>query len=196
MKRTLIVALALVMVAGAGMALAGGHGHGHGHGRQCPGMKSMGPGGGAGPATAHRFLRPLRRLNLSEAQWGQVRTIVDAAKPKLEEHMEAIGKIRKQLRDMDDSRFDEKAVRTLAAQLGSHTEALVVLNQQLRVKVHSVLTDEQREQLVKMRERMMDRREHMRDKRCGRGRMGNFPPPPKDAPAPPEDAPAPPPPGE
>lgn len=183
MKRTLIVALALVMVAGAGMALAGGHGHGHG--RQCPGMKAMGPGGGAGPATADRFLRPLRRLNLSEAQWGQVRSIVDTAKPKLEEHMEAIGEIRKQLRAMDDSKFDEKAVRTLAAQLGSHTEALAVLHQQLRVKVHSVLTDEQREQLAKMRERMMDRREHMQGKRRGRGRMGNFPPPPEDAPAPP-----------
>ncbi len=190
MKRTLIVALALIMVAGAGTALAGGHGH------QRPGMKAMGPGGGAGPGMAGRLLRPLRRLDLSEAQWGQVRSIMDEARSKIEEHMEAIGKIRKQLRDMDDTQFDENAVRTLAAQLGSHTEALVVLHQQLRFKVHSVLTAEQREQLIDMRERMMNRREHMRDKRRGRGRMGDFPPPPSEAPAPPEDAPAPPPPGE
>lgn len=173
MKRVTVIAVVTLMILGAGAVFAGGHEFGHHRG-----MKAMGPGGGPGGGMAGHLMRALHRLDLSDQQWTQIQSIMEDARPAIQEQMEAIRTVRDQLRDLDPASFDEAAVRAIAKKLAAPTEELAVLHQQVRAQVYSVLTPEQREELAQMRQQMEQRRQRIRDCLGSAGAAGEMPPPP------------------
>jgi Spy/CpxP family protein refolding chaperone len=173
MKRAFAIAAVTLMILGAGAVFAGGHGFGHHRA-----MKAMGPGGGPGSGMAGHLMRGLYRLDLSDEQWDQIRSIMEEARPGIQEQREAIRTVREQLRDLDPAAFDEATVRAIAKKLAAPIEELAVLHQRVRAQVYSVLTPEQREELAQMRRQMEQRRQRMRDCLGFTAADGELPPPP------------------
>ena len=166
LKRTLITTLAMAAMAVPGAALAQDFGGHHGPGGP-PGFGGPDELGGPGlHFFEHMLPRLTEELDLTDAQQGQIRAILD-------EDLPAIEAMRDQLRDAHQAfreshppgEFDEAAVRAFAeSQAQAHVE-LMVAGARTRSRVHNVLTAEQRDQLAQMRDR--------------RGRRGG---PPSDCP--------------
>jgi|AMFO01.1.fsa_nt_gi P pilus assembly/Cpx signaling pathway, periplasmic inhibitor/zinc-resistance associated protein len=158
MKKKIVAAvLVLATAAGAGLAIAGGPGFGrHGRGR-----------GLAGPRSAMaRLAAVLCRLDLSQQQQDQVRAIIQAARPEILRHVQALREGRQQLRAMAPGTFDEKTVRSLAAGQAAQLADLIVLREKVRSQIYDVLTPAQQKELASMQEQ---RRRRMQ---CLRGLLG------------------------
>lgn len=157
MKRVITVITVAILALGVGTALAQGFGGGHaGHHR-------MGPGGHGPGMECDRWMRMAERVDLSDAQRDQIASIVEAARPALEQHLEGMGEIRDQLRNADPVALEEAAVRQLAQEQAQHMEELIVLRHQLRTDVWSVLTDDQRSELEQLRAERRERHQRFRD---------------------------------
>ena len=157
MKKTWIaIVLTTVMSLGAGVALAGGPGFGH-HGR--------GMFGGHGFAMM-AMGRALCRLNLTEEQQQKVHAIIEAARPQVQAHVQALREGRQQLQAMAPGSFDEAAVEAIAQKQAKEIAALIVLKQQVRSQIYNVLTPEQQKQADEMRQ------ERQQERNCMRGMFG------------------------
>jgi periplasmic protein CpxP/Spy len=145
-RNIIIAAAATLALGGAGLVLAGGFGGGD-HG---PGMRGhRGPGDVLG-----RMGRMLHRLDLSSEQRDQVHAILDAARPQLKTHADALRAGHQQLRDLSPAKFDEAAVRAIAANQAREMTEMIVLSQKIRAQVYAVLTPEQQAQLAQMHQKM------------------------------------------
>jgi protein CpxP len=163
MKRLgLAAAATVVAVSLAGGAIAAGQdnpgqaaGPGGRQGRFGGPGRGMGPGGPGGPGGG---LLALRRLDLTDAQKQQVKTILDSHK----EEARALGdKIRKAHVALDaaiaGATFDEATVRTRAAELAAVEADEAVARARGYAEVYQILTTEQQTKLKEIQGRMQER---------------------------------------
>jgi len=133
-----------------------------------------GPGGFRGPGGPGRMgplaQMGLRQLNLTEAQQGQVRGILESH----QEEQRGLGEQAAALRHALDAAitsgtFDEATVRTTSADLGRVETELAVLRAQIHAEIFQTLTTEQQSQLAAMQAerhaRGQDRWERMQQRR-------------------------------
>ena len=151
-KKILIATIGAALALGAGTAAAGGFGHGHGR---------RGMAGPKGPLGA--MTRLLHRLDLTSAQRDQIHAILDAAKPQLQPHVEALRAAREKMRALDPANFDEAQVRAIAQTRAAETTEMAVLAQKVRSQVWAVLTPEQQAEAAKVKAERQERRQRMRD---------------------------------
>jgi len=127
-----------------------------------------GPGRGGGV-----FMQKMaRELKLTAVQREQVKAIITADREKSAPLMEKLAEKRVQLFEAETAeKFNEAAVRTLAAQQAELEVEMTVSRAKIRNSINAVLTPEQRAKAEIMRPQGMP----------GRGMM---PPPPEDMPRP------------
>ena len=164
-----LAAVSVVVVAHAAHAAEAQRGGGRG-GRGA----WMGGPGGAGPAGA--LLPPLRRLDLTDEQRGQVRTAIGEDREAARTNMRETRAAREALAEATASAtVDEERIRTLAAELGRLAGDAAVRRAQVYAAVWRILTPEQQAQAEEIgaereerraarRERMEERRERMRER--------------------------------
>lgn len=111
----------------------------------------MGPGGLLG---MQFNLRGLWRLDLSDAQKEQIRSLFEGMREETRELMEELRDVRSQLNDLPlDESFDASALEALAQQQGALTAQLTVASKQLQHEIYLLLTEEQRAELEQMGQR-------------------------------------------
>jgi Spy/CpxP family protein refolding chaperone len=115
--------------------------------------------------------RVLRSLDLTDEQKEQVKGILEAAKDKTQAAREALADATKRLHTAVTEGADEAAIREAAANLGKAIGDQAVLRASTMASIKEVLTDEQREQLEKMKERVEKFGEKMKQPGF-RGRLG------------------------
>lgn len=94
------------------------------------------------------------RLNLSDDQRQQIKTILRTEKPIIQSLAERVHSERGQL---EAQPYDEAAVRAFAQQHESTMEDLLVEREKVRSEIQAVLTPEQRKQAATMRETLYGR---------------------------------------
>ena len=136
---------------------------------------SMGGPRGGGPVGA--LLPPLRRLDLSDEQREQVRTVIGESREAVRTHLRETRTAREALAEaVAAGTVDEERIRTLAAELGRLAGDAAVRRAQVYAAVWQILTPEQQaraeeiraereERRSARRERMEERRERMRERR-------------------------------
>ena len=190
-KITILVVLCVLLVGGLLLAGPGGpvgrggrQGAAFGPGRGNRGGPETGPprplmragrrpmlGERGGVERGMMLARALRSLDLTEEQKEQVKGILEAAKDKREATREALADATKRLHTAVTEGADETAIREAAANLGKAIGDQAVLRASTMASIKEVLTDEQREQLEKMKERVEKFREKMKDPEF-RARLG------------------------
>ncbi|MHC4264622.1 MAG: Spy/CpxP family protein refolding chaperone [Planctomycetota bacterium] len=125
--------------------------------------QGFGPGPQKGPGREFPMLHLLRRLDLTEEQQKQVKTILDnnrkgakAADKTVGEAMQAVHKA-----VMDEA--GEEAIRKAAAEAGTALGNQAVLKAQTAASVKGVLTEEQVKRLETIKEKMQKLHEDMED---------------------------------
>lgn len=108
------------------------------------------------------FGRIAGKLNLSDEQKTQVKTILEESKTQTKPLMEALRENRKQAATLgDDGSFNEEQVNRLAAGQADTMKQLFVEREKTKARIFAVLTPEQRAEAVKMKAefggRMKDR---------------------------------------
>jgi protein CpxP len=127
--------------------------------------RAMGPGGPGGPGGG---LMALRRLDLTDAQKEQVKTILDSHKDEAKALGEKIMKARVALdAAIAGATFDEATVRTRAAELAALEADGAVARARGYAEVYQILTAEQQTRLKEIQARMQER---MANGPRGRGR--------------------------
>lgn len=146
----------------------------------------MGGPGGGGPMGA--LLPPLRRLDLSDEQREQVRTVIGESREAARTHLRETRAAREALAEaVAAGTVDEERIRTLASDLGRLAGDGAVRWAQVYAAVWQILTPEQharveeeieaereerrtarRERMEERRERMRERMEERREERDGR----------------------------
>lgn len=119
------------------------------------------------------FMKKMAKdLKLTAAQQEQVKAIITADREKSAPLMEQMEEKRKQLFEAAIAeKFDEAAVRTLAAQKAELEVEMAVSRAKIRNSINAILTPEQRAKRKKMRPE-------------GKPWRGMMPPPPEDMPRP------------
>lgn len=163
--------LTLLLAALPVAAFAAGHGPGFGPG------KGHGPHGGFG--AGHMAEHLAERLDLSQAQRDQIRTIHEGYREQADLLMETVKTARQDLGDRIHAElFDEAAIREAAGRLAAAEADLAVLRARIVSDLRQVLTPEQaaeaRELHEWMREFAGSHRGHPR------GGRGGFSGPPVD----------------
>ena len=135
----------------------------------------MGGPRGGGPAGA--FLPPLRRLDLSDEQRDQVRTVIGESREAARTHAGEARAAREALAAVVAAgTVDEERIRTLAADLGRLAGDAAVRRAQVHAAVWQILTPEQQARAEEIeaereerrgarRQRMQERRERMQERR-------------------------------
>lgn len=146
----------------------GGRGGPFGRGGRGPGGPGMpgrpgGPMGGPGDVLGPMMLG---RLDLSDAQREQVRTIVESHRDELRELGERGMHARQALEAAVMANvFDEAAIRAAAAEVGVVEADMAVARARISAEVHQVLTAEQQAKLEQLRAQMRERMESRRQRR-------------------------------
>ena len=179
-KKVLVASIGLVLAGAALVAAAPAHAAEEQRrgGRGGRGAWMGGPRGG-GPA---RAVLPLGRLELSDDQREQVRTVMAESREEARDHLREMRAAREALAEAVSSPdVDEDSIRTLAADVGRLTGDAAVRRAQVYAAVWRILTPEQQERAGEIaaereerrsarRERMQERRERMRERREERRR--------------------------
>lgn len=139
------------------------HSQEDGRGGPMGGMGSMG-----GPGLMHgprELLGPLGdELKLTDEQRSRIRESLDAAKPdmdRLRDEMRGTGQELARLAP-DDKAYDA-TVATTSRRMGELTTQMIQKASELRSRVHTILTPEQRKQMTDIRSRMMERMKEHRE---------------------------------
>jgi len=124
---------------------------------------------GCGEGRGHKGLQ---RLNLTDQQKEKIKSLRDAFKTQYASSIQEIKSLRDQMRDKRQD-GDKEGAQAIREQLKTKHETMKPAHEKLHQDIMSVLTQEQRDQLAKMKEERRDRR---RDHRRGHGRPGQGPP--------------------
>jgi Spy/CpxP family protein refolding chaperone len=108
------------------------------------------------------MLRVLRRLDLTEEQHEQVRTILEDNKENAQTVEKGVRDAQKALHDAVINEAGEEAIRNAAAEVGTAIGNQAVLRTQTAASVKGVLTEEQLQKLDTIKEKMQEIREDMR----------------------------------
>ncbi|MHC4844402.1 MAG: Spy/CpxP family protein refolding chaperone, partial [Planctomycetota bacterium] len=128
-----------------------------------PGPRGQfGPGFHQGPGKGFPMLRVLRRLDLTEEQHEQVRTILEDNKENAQTVEKGVRDAQKALHDAVINEAGEEAIRNAAAEVGTAIGNQAVLRTQTAASVKGVLTEEQLQKLDTIKEKMQEIREDMR----------------------------------
>jgi protein CpxP len=170
-KRLTIALAILVLAVGAGVAgFAAAQDRGDGRGpdrfmQRGPGGfgRMMGRGGPGGPFGDMM----LGRLDLTDAQREQIRTIVEARRAATDPLTERARTAREALQDAIETQpVDAATIRARSAELAAVEADLAVARAELHAEIVGVLTSEQQTELAQIREerdqRMAERRERFR----------------------------------
>ncbi len=159
----LLIALALAALA----APATAHRPHRGPGGAGPGEGGFGP-----PGPEARLERLAMRLDLSDAQRGELTQLMEQSRAEMEASgtRERLLTARRELgRLIEQGPFDEAAVRAAAAAVAAAEADLAVARARRAQAVREILTPEQLDQLGELRserrERRMHRRLHLRERR-------------------------------
>jgi len=87
------------------------------------------------------------KLDLSEQQEQEIRSIMESAHDAIEEDRERLHELRGNLQE---AVFDQAAVEEIADEIGNITSRMVVTGAGIRAAIHDVLTEEQREELKEL----------------------------------------------
>ena len=157
-KSSLAIGVVALLVAGLGsLALAqDGQMRRRGPG---PGIGGPPPSGGPGPMGRMRggpMIPGLGGLDLTEAQQGQVKSIMDSHKDEFRAAGEKVGAAREAMRTLIQADpIDESAIRAKSVEVAAAEADAAILNAKVRAEVKGVLTEEQ---LQKMKEQQGRRR--------------------------------------
>jgi len=107
-----------------------------------------------GKRSASRGEYMIERLELSDAQAKQVRSIRDNYRPKMKEFRDKMRDNRKQLREaMHADTINQDQVKEIAQKKGDLMAKKIILRTEMRTEIHKVLTKEQREKMKNMKGR-------------------------------------------
>ena len=151
MKKVIIAILAIVILGlGAVFIFA-----------QKGGMKRGGFGGKG-------FERIAEKLNLSDEQKAQVKTILEDSKKRIKPLMESLKANHEQIENLGtDGVFNEAQVQQIAAAQAETTKQLVIEKEKTKAQIFAVLTPEQRTQAVQWKAQMKERFKDRFKKRGG-----------------------------
>jgi Spy/CpxP family protein refolding chaperone len=107
------------------------------------------------------MLRLLRRLNLSEEQRQNVKTILEDNKENVQVAEKAVHDAMKNLHQTVINEEGEEAIRKAAAEIGTAVGNQAVLKAQTITAVKETLTEEQKQKLESMKEKAQQLRESM-----------------------------------
>lgn len=162
-KLTKWTTMAAVVALSTSLAIAAPHGP-KGEGRQGRGMHGEGMMMGEGRMGE----RMAQKLNLTDAQKEQIKTIRQSFREKNKAFFDQAKATREQMREARRAGDTAKADQLKAAMEQNRTQ-MNHLRQQLHAEIAKVLTPEQREEFAKMQEQ----REARKGKMGGRGHGGN-----------------------
>ena len=95
------------------------------------------------------FLRPLRKLNLSEDQREEINTVIANHRENTEEQREKVRELKIELTELIPS-FNDTTARGLSLQLGELMGELEYTKIAVRAEIYQTLTPDQRDKLVAM----------------------------------------------
>jgi len=154
MKKTTIAILAVAVLVLGGIFIFAQKGKREGFG-------GRGFGGGG-------FMRMAEKLNLSDDQKTQVKTILEDSKTRVKPLMDSMRENRKQSENLGlDGVFNEEQVNQLANQQSETSKQLFIEKEKTKAQIFAILTPEQRAEAAKMKNQF---RENFRGK--GRKRFG------------------------
>ena len=101
------------------------------------------------PKEMMSFLRPLRKLNLSEDQREEINTVIAAHRENTEEQRERVRELKIKLTELIPS-FNDTTAQGLSLQLGELMGELEYTKIAVRAEIYQTLTPDQRDKLVAM----------------------------------------------
>jgi Spy/CpxP family protein refolding chaperone len=111
------------------------------------------PGKGWHKGCHHGMHRFLEKLNLTDAQKEQVRSIMSEERAKMKPLKDKLKEGRKEMRAATkDGAFDEAQVRSIAGKQASTITEMIVIRQRIKTRIYKILTPEQRAQAQQLRE--------------------------------------------
>lgn len=153
--RNIILTLAAAALMVAPAFAQGGPGGGNGWGQGGHGGGSWGQRGpgGHGLGFFERVLpRVAEEIGLTDEQLAEIQTIIDEARPGIEELAGQLRALQQERReDHDPAVFNESETRVFAQQRAEIQVELMVITEKTRADALQVLTEEQRDQLEEMR---------------------------------------------
>ncbi len=109
-----------------------------------PGIGGLPPGGPGGPGMRGGPMMGLRGLDLTEAQQGQVKSIMDTHQTEFRAVNKKIGEARQAMRALlDADQIDESAIRARSAEAAAAEADATILQAKMRQEVFGILTAEQ-----------------------------------------------------
>jgi len=123
----------------------------------------------AAPAQQPDQISQLAELvGLSEEQQKEIRAIVAEIEPQIEQLQTEAQAVQSELMELSGPDFDEAAIRSKAAELGTLEGKMTANSIILQSKVDAVFTDEQREQLEEMQRQQQQMRQQMQQQQMQR----------------------------
>ena len=152
MKKLLIGIVALgLLVAGSIFAIA-----------QMAGDKTRGAMG-FGKGRGHDMAMPLRGLDLTDEQRGQVKQVVEQSRSTIVPLRQQMRDGRAKLADLSQTgSFDQAQVEYLASEQGKLLAAMIVERQKTRAAIFSLLNDEQKAKAAELHKTMKGKGKHRR----------------------------------
>jgi Spy/CpxP family protein refolding chaperone len=104
------------------------------------------------------FMRMAEKLNLSDAQKTQVKTILDDSKTRVQPLMESLKTNHEQAENLGtDGTFNEEQVNQIATAQAETTRQLFIEKERTKAQIFAILTPEQRVEAAKMKDQMKDK---------------------------------------
>ena len=169
MKKTnLILAtiLATFVGFGSGSAMAEGSGDGERSWKHQSGKHHGGKRGGRHGGGKHMMKRMAKKLNLTEDQKAQMKTMRETQKADNQVLRDEMKELRKDMQALD--RNDLSAVEAMAARKGTLEQKRFIAKNAARLAFESILTDVQKAKLKEMKEKRQARKAERMKKRMER----------------------------
>jgi len=113
--------------------------------------------GGFGEFGGRGFERIAQKLNLTDEQKTQVKTIMEDSKTRLKPLMESLRESRKQAENLgNDGTFNEEQVNQIANGQSETMKQLFIEKEKTKAQIFAVLTPEQRIEAAKLKEQFKD----------------------------------------
>lgn len=149
MKKSTLIVASIILIAGlAALGFGAARKHHDGEGHHAFGQ-DRGPGGRGGPRGGDRIFR---QLDLTDAQKTQIKALHEKQRDEAKANHDQLRAIREQMRPLiENSAFDETAVRALLAKETQLMTEMQVVDARTRNAVFNLLTTEQKAKLAELR---------------------------------------------
>ena len=136
------------------------------------GRSRFGGKGFGGPG----FERMAEKLNLSDEQKAQVKTILEDSKTRLKPLMESLKAGHEQIENLGtDGVFNEAQVQQIAVAQAETTKQLIIEKEKTKAQIFAVLTPEQRTQAAQFKEQMKERfKDRFKNRFGGKDEVGGM----------------------